>query len=165
MHAENVADEVLVEVRQRNERVDAHAAELARLDRDVRPLRVETDADVVELLGEQAALDVGARGVKHHEDEVAGAGDGDNLATAALAARGAFDDAGQIEQLQCRVVVLQHTGDARQRGEGVRGGAGLRVRERGQHGGLTDGGKTDHGDAGIAGADNLCVGEQERKRR
>ena len=45
--------------------------------------------------------------VEHDEDEVAGAADGNDLATATLAVLGALNDTGQIQQLNAAALVLE----------------------------------------------------------
>jgi hypothetical protein len=55
--------------------------------------------------------------VKHHEQQVGGFAHGDDLAAAAAPLRRSLDDAGQIQQLDLGVVVVD---DALDRGRGGR---------------------------------------------
>ena len=64
-----------------------------------RPL-VEPDSDAVELGLEKFPVHVLLGRVENHEDEVGGAGDCDDLTSAALALSGTLDDSRQVEQLQ-----------------------------------------------------------------
>lgn len=92
---------------------------------NVRRTSVQSDTDRLEFRLEKRPL-LGALGrVQHHEDEIARLGGRNDLATAALALGGALDDTRQIEQLNLGAAVLEHTGNGRQRREGVRGGLGL----------------------------------------
>lgn len=52
-------------------------------------------------------LDVALDGVEHHENEIGGAGDSNDLLAAALALRRALDDTGQVQQLNAGRVVLR----------------------------------------------------------
>ena len=71
-------------------------------------------------------------GVEHHHHEVRGLGHGDHLPPSPLALAGSLYDPGQVQQLYARVLVVNHAGDARERGELVR--RRLRLREGGREG-------------------------------
>lgn len=52
--------------------------------------------------------------IEHDNDEIAGSGHSDDLFTTTFTVLGAFDDTGQIEQLNLRALILKDTGDASQ---------------------------------------------------
>ena len=107
---ENVAHLVHVEMREvAAGRGDGHSSSLLLPQRHPRSPAVDPDAHGVELHGEELLLNLGLTGVKHHHNKVARARHADHLTTATLAFCGAFDDSGQIKQLDLGVFVLDHT--------------------------------------------------------
>ncbi|KAI3481758.1 hypothetical protein L1887_55605 [Cichorium endivia] len=111
---------------------------------------VEADADGLELLLEQRTVGVWLCGVEHDDDHVCGLGDGDDLATSTLALGSAFDDTGQIEDLDLGTLVLEHAWLTCERGELVGCGFGFRVGDLGEEARLSDRGEADQGDTCIA---------------
>lgn len=60
------------------------------------------------------------------------------LSSSAFSLRGAFDDSGQIEQLDVGAFVFYDAGDARERRELIAGGFRFGVRQRRQQSGLQE---------------------------
>ena len=117
---------------------------------------IQSQTDSLELAREDLFVRVLAVGgfrlgrVQDHQDEVGGLGDRDHLAASAFALGGALDDPGKVEQLDLRVVVMDHAGDARERGELVRGGFGVRAGSQSQQRGLPHRGKSDQRDPAVS---------------
>ena len=81
---------------------DVEAALLLLLECDVGGRLVDADAEALELRLDDALVGEGLVDVEDDEDEVARLGDGDDLATTAAAVLGAFDDTGEIDDLEGR---------------------------------------------------------------
>eukprot|EP00160_Parvularia_atlantis_P021656 Unigene9472_Nuclearia_a/m.28918 Unigene9472_Nuclearia_a/g.28918 ORF Unigene9472_Nuclearia_a/g.28918 Unigene9472_Nuclearia_a/m.28918 type:complete len:389 (-) Unigene9472_Nuclearia_a:1-1167(-) len=143
-------DHLLVQVRELDRRVERDAAALLDLEVDVGWPRVEPDADVVQLLCQKLALDLALARVNHHQHHVGRARGRDDLAAAALALRGALDNAGQVEQLDLGAVVLDLARDARQRRKLVARRDALRARDLGQQRRLAHGREADERHARVA---------------
>ncbi len=94
------ADEVEVELALRDERLEVDAALVLLAEDDVWRFLVEPDPVALQLSLDDPLVPERLENVQDDEDEAAGPGDGDDLATSALAVLGAFDDAGQIQQLE-----------------------------------------------------------------
>lgn len=92
----------MVDVRQRDGAGDVQAALVLLLEGDVGGLLVDPDAKALELSLDDALVGQGLVDVQDDEDEVAGFGDGDNLATSATTVFGAFDNTGEIDDLEGR---------------------------------------------------------------
>lgn len=82
---------------------------------------VQPDAEALQLVLQQLLVVQRLQDVQHHEDQVAGAGHGDDLPSATLAVLRALDDSGQVEQLDLRPLVLDAAGHGGERCEFVRG--------------------------------------------
>eukprot|EP00966_Prymnesium_polylepis_P156202 3608793-Prymnesium_polylepis.1 len=116
-----------------------------------RPL-VEPQPDHLELAADELllALRLARAGVDDDQDEVGGAGDGDDLAAAALALGRALDDPRQVEQLDPRVLVVDDPRYARERRELIRGALRLGAGEGREDGRLADGREADQRHARVA---------------
>ena len=90
----------MVDVGERDSAGDVEAALVLLLEGDVGGLLVDADAEALELRLDDALVGQGLVDVEDDEDEVARLGDGDDLATAAAAVLGAFDDTGEIDNLE-----------------------------------------------------------------
>lgn len=145
----NIGNHLSVDLRQVRGRVELNTAGLLGLDLDVRLLLVETNADLLELQSELRLLGLTLLAVKHHENEIGRLADTDNLTTATLTVRRAFNNTGQIEQLHLGLVDIKETGDARERCELVGGSHGLGIAELVKQRGLADGRETDHGNSSV----------------
>lgn len=93
-------DLIVVDVRQRHGAGDVEAALVLLLERDVGGLLVDADAEALELRLDDALVRQGLIDVEDDEDEVARLGDGDDLATTAATVLGAFDNSGEIDDLE-----------------------------------------------------------------
>jgi hypothetical protein len=109
---------------------DERRACLLPAEVDVGGLLVEADASRLQLRLEDRLVRVRLGGVEHHEDQVGGFGDGNDLPPATLALRGPLDDSGQIEQLDLGALVVDYAGDTGERREFVRRRLALRPREK-----------------------------------
>ena len=93
-------DLVVIDVRQGNGARDVEAALVLLPEGNVGRRLVDSDAEAFQLGLDDALVRQGLVDVEHDEDEVARLGHGDDLATAAAAVLGAFDDAGQVDDLK-----------------------------------------------------------------
>src|SRR5919204_365752 len=123
----DVGDQSLVQLRQLDRRVHGQAAAIRLRQGDVRGPLVQADAGQGELLDEH--VDVGLEDVDHEQDEVAAAGDGQDLLAAASALRRPADQAGHVEDLDLRAAVLEESWDHVEGREVVRRHGALRVRD------------------------------------
>mmetsp|Transcript_42391 Transcript_42391/g.106950 ORF Transcript_42391/g.106950 Transcript_42391/m.106950 type:complete len:263 (-) Transcript_42391:71-859(-) len=125
-------------MRQWNRVVDLETAGLLALESDVGWFLVQTHSDSFQFIFDQTALNVTLCCVHHEENHICGSGHSDHLSTTSFALGRSFDDTWCVEQLNSRIVILDHTRNAGQRGESVlcSGTLGLCVFR--QNGGLTD---------------------------
>mmetsp|Transcript_8795 Transcript_8795/g.21739 ORF Transcript_8795/g.21739 Transcript_8795/m.21739 type:complete len:274 (-) Transcript_8795:304-1125(-) len=125
---EDTVHHLLVHLGERDHEGDGDAAGLLELEVDVRGALVEADAARLELAREDVPVPVRLGRVQDHEEQVGALADGDDLPASPLALRRPLDDTRQVQQLDLRVVVVNHARDAGQGGELVR--SRLRVRPR-----------------------------------
>jgi len=78
---------------------DGEPSLLLPLEDDLRRLLVETNAEPFQFLLNDALVHHGFSGIQHDQDQIARACHPDHLATAAFTIFGAFDNSGQIQQL------------------------------------------------------------------
>src|SRR6266540_7413820 len=130
---DHVRDHLLRDLLQGHGRIDCEPAAHLLLNYDVRRSRVHADAGGMELVREHGHVRL--EDVDHEEDEVAHAGDGDDLAASPAPLGGAADDARHVQDLDPRALVLHEPRDHLERGEVVRADlarrGGDRVEERG----------------------------------
>src|SRR6266566_1653833 len=131
----------LRELRLPHGRVDREAAAPAPRQRDVRRPFVEPDPRQPQLVHED--VHVRLEDVDHQQDEVAPAGDGQDLLPAAAALGGAADQPRHVEDLDLRAAVLEQARDDVERGEVVRRDGARRIRDLIEQRRLADGREAD----------------------
>ncbi len=133
----DVLHHFLVEVRQRLSAVQLHSSQFRGSDRDLRRTFVETDADLLQLTTDLHLMFLRLRCLQHHQNHVRVLGHSYHLFPASLSLGCTLDDAGQIEQLDLGVVVVDDSGDAGESGELVGCREGGRVCDASQQSGLS----------------------------
>src|SRR5256712_1703178 len=142
--AADVRDHLRVELRQFDRRIHGETAAVRLRQGDVRGPLVEADPREMQFVRED--VDMGLEHVDHQEDQVARAGDGQDLLPATAALRRAPDETGHVEHLDLRPAVLHEAGDHVQRGEVVRGDLARCVRDLVQQGRLANAREADEAD-------------------
>src|SRR5207245_5098902 len=130
----DVRDHLRIELRQLDRRIHGEPAAVRLRQRDVRGPLVQADPREMQFVRED--VDVGLEHVDHQQEQIARAGDRQDLLPATAAFRGASDESGHVEHLDLGTAVLHQAGDHIQCGEVIRGDLARRVRDLIQEGRL-----------------------------
>ena len=133
---------------------DFNTATVGALDEDGRLDFVEAQACVVQLTVKDVEVPVLKRvdDVEHH---VCASNHVEDFTTATFAFSSAFDEPGQVENLNFRTAVFHHAGNTGEGRKGIAAGFGVGVGHLGDKGGFSDRGKADQRNGGITGFSNL----------
>ena len=146
----DILNHLLVDLGQWNDSVELNASSLLWVNDDVWLALVEPDADFLQLLCQLLLLSITFLAVEHHQDEVSGLSDGDDLSSTTCTISCAFNDTRQVEQLHLGLVDVEHTRDASQSCELVGGSLTRGPAKLVEEGGLTNRREANHDDSRVA---------------